>query len=371
MKICIFVPYIGNFGQKGFYNSQEMGIAKSLVENGLEVVVFKLHDKRVNGNIEEDINENLKVIDLPAKRFGTHGIINLNIIDKHNFDLILLFSDIQLITKSVYSLCVKRKIKLINYIGVLESNSNSFIKRTIAKLLSIRNLKVYRKSICLAKTPKVTQELLELGAINSELMPVALDFDLLNSNYEKTDRNTIKEEFNIRKDEKVVLFVGRLEEEKRPIVALEIFSRLLSNNEKFKFIIIGKGTMKNKVLNYINENKLTNKIIYIDSIPNNEMWKVYHISDIFINLSNNEIFGMAILEAMYYKCAVIAKSAPGPNYIIKNEVNGIILDNYDIDRWINEIINISVNSQLVENAYNTIKEEFNWSVTAKKILRYL
>ena len=42
MRVGLLITSIGNFGQKGFYNTQEIGLAKELNKTVDEVVVYKL-----------------------------------------------------------------------------------------------------------------------------------------------------------------------------------------------------------------------------------------------------------------------------------------------------------------------------------------
>ena len=41
MRIGLLITSIGNFGQKGFYNAQEIGLAKELDKLFDEVIVYK------------------------------------------------------------------------------------------------------------------------------------------------------------------------------------------------------------------------------------------------------------------------------------------------------------------------------------------
>ena len=41
MRIGLLITSIGNFGQKGFYNAQEIGLAKELDKLFNEVIVYK------------------------------------------------------------------------------------------------------------------------------------------------------------------------------------------------------------------------------------------------------------------------------------------------------------------------------------------
>ena len=67
---------------------------------------------------------------------------------------------------------------------------------------------------------------------------------------------------------------------------------------------------------------------HLKRIPYDEMWKIYAMSDYFISLNRGEIFGMAIMEAVYYgtACAAFA-GAPGPSTILKDMEGHFLYEN--------------------------------------------
>lgn len=369
MNVGIFVPNVGNFGAKGYYNSQEVGLAKELSKNVEKVIIFKLVS-----NIEtiktDMINHKCTIKYIPAKKIGINGIIlNFNIIDNENIDKMICFSDIQIIVKRLYKYCIKNSIEFIPYIGTIESSSNNIAIKYLMKIFMKQNIKIYKKcNKILAKTPSIIKELEHYGIYGSLLSPVGLDFDLINQNYEKKDLKLLRKELGYSEEDRIILFIGRLEEQKNPLFAIEIMRNILLKDDSFKMVMIGNGTLKDRVLKEIN-NGLNEKITFIEKINNNEIWKYYRISNCFINLNKEEIFGMAILEAMYYKCPVIAVTAPGPNYIIQNKDVGVLVDSLNKEK-ITQII-LDENDKLEhikENSNQYIKDYFSWSVCARNIL---
>ena len=71
MKIGILITSISNFGLKGFYNAQEVGLAKAIAKNVDQVIVYKLVSKEQDERIEK-INsvENAMIHFIPANNFG-------------------------------------------------------------------------------------------------------------------------------------------------------------------------------------------------------------------------------------------------------------------------------------------------------------
>ena len=60
----------------------------------------------------------------------------------------------------------------------------------------------------------------------------------------------------------------------------------------------------------------------IPQLPNESVHVYYHACDAFVNLNDQEIFGMSLLEAMFAGCPPVARHAPGPDLIIEDGLRG-------------------------------------------------
>ena len=89
------------------------------------------------------------------------------------------------------------------------------------------------------------------------------------------------------------------------------------------------------------------------------MWKAYRAADAFVSFSSMEIFGMSILEAMYYEKPVYVMHAPGPNDIIEDDVSGFLFDS--LSDMSDMIIKEKNDIQIGKAAHNRIMEHFMWS----------
>lgn len=250
-------------------------------------------------------------------------------------------------------------MKLLPYIGVLESHSVSRIKRLMIDGLVRRNLRVYKKCHCLVKTPAVEKQLKSKGATQVTIAPVGLDLSLLNADSAKCDATELKRKHGYAADERILLFVGRMIDEKQPLRMVEIFKEVAQRDERYTLLMVGTGELADDVAAEAARSGLQNKIRRIDRIPNSEIWELYRLADAFVNLNQQEIFGMAILEAMYYGCKVVAWSAPGPNFIIEDGVSGCLCEN-DAD-MVDSILHREISA---EKARERIMNAFTWHVTA-------
>lgn len=362
MKIGLLITSIGNFGQKGFYNAQEIGLAKALDKYFDAVHIYKLVPETTSKSDEKIENmNNVTLHSIPSKSFGINGLFDLSVLDS-TLDVLVYFSDTQISVPKVYKWAIKNNIKFYPYIGVLESHSTSKWKKTLMDTLFKRNLKVYQKSHCFVKTPTVEKKLRGMGVQNISIMPVGLDLSLLHQDYESADKNELKEKYGFARSDKVLLFIGRLIDEKQPVRMIEILNQIRKQDEGYKLLMVGTGPLKEAVDEKIKQYGLSDSVKRIEKIPNSDIWKLYRFAECFVNLNQQEIFGMAILEAMYYGCKVVAWKAPGPELIIEDGKSGYLVeDNDSCCKWIMADADVSTES------HYRILQSFTWDNAAKII----
>lgn len=363
MKLGILVLSIGSFGKKGFYNLQEIGLAKAIDNLGYEVKVYKL----VTNAFEEreELIEGTKratIRYMYSKSIGTNGVPNMDLIDS-NIDALICFSDTQLMVKKVYSWTKKNNILLFPYIGVVESHSNNILNKILMNFLFRRNIQVYKKCNCFVKTPTVKRDLEKMRVHGTTVIPVGLDLDLLHQNYKDSSVEELKIQYGFSKDDKILLYIGRLSEEKQPLRMIDIFAEIRKHDNTYQLLMIGTGELKEEVNDRISRLGVHSAVQQIEAIPNRDIWKLYCFADSFVNLNQQEIFGMAILEAMYYGCKVVAWEAPGPNLIIENGKSGWLVNSNDT------VIKKIIDSKDVgNNAHRRVVSEFTWENSAQKMI---
>lgn len=359
MTIAITRLYCGTSGKKGFYNMQELGIAKAFINLGYKVYIILLSSTIKIIEEEKDIS-GVVILNVPCKSINNHGFFDCSVLLKYNIDIVHLQSDNQLYAPYVMDFCRKNNIKYYNYIGTLFSDCNNQLKRNIINLLTKRNLRYFGKSINFVKTPSVQKQLERLG-IKSTVAPVGLDIDNIPIIYKS--RRELREELKLPIDKKILIFVGRLETYKNPLVALDIIKEL---DDNFYLIIIGNGSLKDNLISTIKENNLNNKVLYIEIISNKDIHKYYKLSDFYLNFNTNEIFGMSLLEAMYQECIPIAFNAPGPSFIIEDGKSGYLVSNKN-----NMVQIIKKTNNIIINPKERITNNFLWNNTANIFDNYI
>ena len=367
MKLAILCTVMKRFGLKGFYNSQEIGLGRALSELGHTVIVYKgVKDKTQVETVQ--LNERLTVRYMRMPYFVAHGWMPCSELDE-DLDGILCFSDTQIFLPHVMRWCKKRGIVYVPYVGTTFSlYVNSLRGKIMDELFALTTLPYYRKMPMLAKTETARQELAALGVDPGkvELAPVGLDVGVLNKDFLSADRAELRRELGFEADDVILCNVARLEEDKRPLELLELFRRV-QGQKKFRLLIVGKGQLRGRMDEKIREYGLEDKVKILERVPYENMWKIYTAADYYLNMSKVEIFGMAIMEAMYYHASVAAIRAMGPSITLKGMRGHCLCDtDADIERWITGPY--PGEEELRESAEKVV-ENFSWKPCAKAFVR--
>lgn len=154
------------------------------------------------------------------------------------------------------------------------------------------------------------------------IIPNCIDTSTINY----TGRNTIREEFSIKIDEHILLFVGRLHTLKG-LTFLVSAMKTIHDNDKFsRLIIVGDDQGERKILNdLIATVHLEENICFIEGTSRENVFRYMMASDIFILPSISEGFPMVLLEAMSCGLPIIASNVGGISEIIQDNRNGFLV----------------------------------------------
>ena len=360
MHIAILQIYCGASGQFGSYNCQEVGLAKAFAALGHRcTVVYPTLDAESPYSLP--LAQGAEALFLPARALGVHAFYGLEPLLERGVEQVLLLADNHLFAPGVHRFCRRHGIPCANYLGAVASDSPSRAKRAVMDLLSERNLFWFRRTVCFAKTPAIAAALAGKG-VKAAVAPVALDLSVIP---EVTGtRSEVRARLGLPAEGRLLLYVGRLSAYKRP---LEMADLLAACPPDTHLVAIGKGELSAALRERLEALGLAGRCTLIESLPNAEVQPYYHAADAFINFNDHEIFGMSILEALYAGCPVIARHAPGPDFILRQGETGFLADT--IDDFVSALGKIT--PAMGENAHREILERFQWSATARLMLEGL
>ena len=168
-----------------------------------------------------------------------------------------------------------------------------------------------------------------------------------------------------------IIFVGRLIEYKR----LDSLMKALAdhmNGIDFRLDVIGEGKLK-EYQKMASDLGISDRVVFHGRIPRDEVQNKLRESDCFVMISENEVFGLAYLEAMAAGCITVASLGGGVDGIIESEKNGYLSEQGNSEKLgelLNKIYSLSSTDveRIRENAAETVRT-FTDSRVAEKYLQ--
>ena len=173
---------------------------------------------------------------------------------------------------------------------------------------------------------------------------------------QKKIKKKIRTKLNIKTDEIIVITVCRLVNQKNIFELLEI-AKICG---KIKFLILGNGDLKNKIMEKIKSENIANVFL----LGNKKDTRNYLISsDIFISTSIYEGLPFSVLEAMSFKLPVLLSKVTGNIDTIENNISGYFYNLGNIIQASKILKDLSISQKkrnlFGKNAYLRIKNKFN------------
>ena len=262
------------------------------------------------------------------------SLILINLLKKFNQKIIVTFHGVDLqIDPS------------INYGYRLDKRYDSFLKKTIKNIDKFTYL-----------SGTIKKDLISLGVEEQKLIyfPNSVNIEKFKKTITKRKQNNELLSF---------ITVARFAEKKKGLDLIEqVSSNLINKNINFKWKIIGENSKllyKNKFI--VSNSNLFEIIENIENIdedffPHSSLINHYKSSDLYLNLSRIESFGITFIEALASKVPIISFASKGANEIIKDKFNGFLIKNNDVSELVNKIHQIRENKGIINDMQSNCLE---------------
>jgi len=137
-------------------------------------------------------------------------------------------------------------------------------------------------------------------------------------------RSSVRSELNIPEEMPVIVFAGRICEQKRPALLADILRAARDQGLTFRALIIGEGELKTQLKNLLNEYHLAEHVRMLDSVPHQRWLDILVASDIFLLPSQYEGISIALLESMAAGVVPVVAKVGGHDEIVTPDAGMLI-----------------------------------------------
>jgi glycosyltransferase involved in cell wall biosynthesis len=176
-------------------------------------------------------------------------------------------------------------------------------------------------------------------------------------------------ETSIRRDEKIVLFLGRITMQKGPEYFLHAAKRVLDVMGNVKFVVAGSGDMMYRTIELAAQLGIGHKVLFTGFLRGDDVRKIYQLADLYVMPSVSEPFGIAPLEALDNDVPVIISKQSGVSEVLRHALK---VDFWDINEMANKIVAVLKYPPLqatLRSHGNFEVRRLRWSDTAQSCLR--
>lgn len=173
------------------------------------------------------------------------------------------------------------------------------------------------------------------------------------------------------KNNNQILWIGRFTLGKGVEYLIDAFNILVKKYSDFKLLMIGRGHLKERIEQKIQNLNLSKNVIIREFVPNSELPEIYQSSDVFVLPSLNEGVSRTILEAMSCGIPVVCTKLPQ----LVSVVNGCgllvpVKDSQALAEGILKVVsNRDLSQEFGRNGRDKVVKNYSWEDTVKKTVQ--
>lgn len=121
--------------------------------------------------------------------------------------------------------------------------------------------------------------------------------------YDGVALNDIRNVKPYERNDKIILYVGRLERYKNVHIGVYALKYL---PDEFKYVIVGKGGFERRLKMIVKDMNVQSRVLFLGSQPDDIVWRWLKTASVFLHLSDIESFGMTCIESLAAGTPVVA-----------------------------------------------------------------
>ena len=371
MKILIFRTFPSILDPKS-YNSQEVGLARAFVRAGhpCDVAYYGGSGPARQEELEVPGSDRTVTLHwLPGRNFFKNGIFWGHQELLSRYDLIQVTEYDQLESWRLYRFWKGCPVTVYHGPYASEFTRGYNLKCRVFDLL-FNSPKKNARVTAFAKSRLAEEFLRGKGFQKVSAVGVGLDPAALAAPYTPEARQE-----TARQKELTLLYIGVLEERRSIPLLFETLAKVRQSCPEARLILVGRGEKEYVESCFARARELGvwDAVEYHEKVPQSQVYQLYNRANFFLLPTRYEIFGMVLLEAMYFGLPALSSWNGGSSVLIRDGVDGFILPEFDPAAYAGKILELAGDPQrqiqMGEAAHQRIQAEFLWDGIAAEMLK--
>lgn len=214
---------------------------------------------------------------------------------------------------------------------------------------------IKRSTLITSDSNFMSEEIVNLGGKKENIITAPMGIDITNFNLvgrSNENRNTFLSMRTICKNSNIEYI-------------LNAFKNVIKQKPYAKLIITNSGEIEEKILNLIKELSLEGNVEFLGFINRERVEELLKNCDIYLSIPTSDSTSVNLLEAMACGIFPIVSNIPANKEWIESEVNGLILEELNVDKLTKVMLEALENNSLRESAIGVnnkiINERAIWS----------
>jgi 1,2-diacylglycerol 3-alpha-glucosyltransferase len=150
----------------------------------------------------------------------------------------------------------------------------------------------------------------------------------------------------IKKDDIVILFIGRLIKKKGVMDLIKASPSVLEKIPKAKFVIAGEGKEHIRLVKYSKQLGVSDRVLFLGEVSEEQKIALLQRADIYVSPSYKEGSSLSLLEAMTYGKALVLSRIPSSIELV-NDSDAIFFERGNIVQLAKAIIGLAESPQRI------------------------
>lgn len=159
------------------------------------------------------------------------------------------------------------------------------------------------------------------------VIPTGIDLSRFKVQDSEIRREKLKSTLGIPKDNKVVLYLGRVSEEKNIDEVMQYLDHYMESHSNVTFLTVGDGPYSGTLEKKAKGLKHRKQMVFAGAKPWDEITHYYQIADVFVSASTSETQGLTYIEALASGIPIVARMDPCLDGVLLQGLNGYGFEN--------------------------------------------